>query len=125
MPEIRVDEGGGRRLDQTGSGVQLCSQRTRDPSDVIFARQALDRQHLEIAEEHLRRALDANPDSAQAWTLMGVLHERLREYHAAYHCYKQALTIARNDRTALAGLRRYCERFGFDLRNRAINPGLD
>ena len=56
---------------------------------------------------------------------MGVLHERLGEHHATYQCYKLALKIDRHDPIARAGLRRYCERFGFDFQSRAINPALD
>lgn len=96
-----------------------------DPTDLIFARQALDRHQFTDAERHLRRALDTNPESAEVRTLMGVLHERLGEYHAAYQCYRLALTINRHDPIARAGLRRYCQRFGFDFHNRAINPALD
>ena len=124
MPESRLHSLGERGLDLNDRFRQASAPSRPDPSDFIFARYALDHQQLEVAEQHLRRALDADPESADAWTLMGVLHERLGEPHAAYHCYKQALTIDHFDRTALAGLRRYCERFGFDFRNRAINPGF-
>ncbi len=98
---------------------------SRDRSDVIFAQQALGRQQFAEAERHLRRALDAEPESSEARTLMGVLHERLGEFHAAYQCYKLALKVDRHDRIALAGLRRYCERFGFDFDCPAINPTLE
>jgi tetratricopeptide (TPR) repeat protein len=97
----------------------------RDPTDLIFARQALDRQELEVAERHLRRALDADPDSAEVRSLMGVLHEKLGEYRAAYRCYRIALTSDRRNAIARAGLRRYCERFGFDFQDKAINPACE
>lgn len=125
MPESRLHFQGACGLDPNYRFVRPSAAARKSPSDLILARQALDCQQFEAAEQHLRRALDADPESADAWTLMGVLHDRLGEPHAAYHCYKQALTIDRYDRTALARLRRYCERFGLDFRNRAINPSLD
>ena len=69
--------------------------------------------------------VDIDAESAEARSMMGVLHERLGEHHAAYQCYKLALTIDRHDPIAHAGLRGYCERFGFDFQSSAINPALD
>jgi Flp pilus assembly protein TadD len=94
----------------------------RDPPDLILARKALDRRQFDDAERHLRRALDAAPDSAEVRTLMGILHERVGEHHAAYQCYRLALTIDRDDSVAIDGLHRYCRRFGYDPGNKAINP---
>ena len=94
----------------------------RDPPELILARRALDGRRFADAERHLRRALDAAPESAEVRTLMGLLHERLGEHHAAYQCYRLALTLDRHDTVAGDGLRRYCHRFGFDPRNQAINP---
>jgi tetratricopeptide (TPR) repeat protein len=101
------------------------SLRRRDVSDLIFARRAIDRRQFDEAERRLRRALDLDTDSAEARSLMGVLHERLGEYHAAYRCFKLALELNRFDPVARGGLRRYCERFGFDFHSRAINPAVD
>ena len=53
---------------------------------------------------------------------MGVLHERLGEHHAAYQCYRLALMLDPHDTVAGDGLRRYCQRFGYDPGNKAINP---
>jgi tetratricopeptide (TPR) repeat protein len=122
MTAVRVDRPAGRGTDAI---VDRLLQRTlpgRDPTDLMFARQEMDRQHFEDAERHLRRALDADPESAEARTLMGVLHERLGERHAAYQCYRLTLKIDRHNPIALAGLRRYCERFGLDYQNKTINP---
>jgi tetratricopeptide (TPR) repeat protein len=97
----------------------------RDPTDVIFAREALDRRRLADADRLLRRALDAESESTEVRTLMGVLHERLGEHHAAYQCYKKALKGDHHNLIARAGLRRYCDRFGFDFNHPAINPLVD
>ena len=94
----------------------------RDPPDLIMARQALDRRRLDEAERHLRRALDTAPDCAEVRTLMGLLHERLGEHHAAYRCYRLALMLDREDAVASDGILRYCRRFGYDPGSKAINP---
>jgi tetratricopeptide (TPR) repeat protein len=98
---------------------------TQNPTDVIFARKTLDQRQFEDAERHLRRALDTDPESAEVWSLMGVLHERLGEHHAAYQSYKLALEIDRRNTIARAGVRRYCAHFGLDFHNKAINPALE
>ncbi len=125
MTEIRTDRSAGRHNDAALNRVLPSTPRRRDPTDLIFARQALDRQQFEDAERHLRRALDIDPQSAEVRSLMGVLHERLGEHHAAYQCYNLALKINRHCPIARAGLRRYCERFRLDFQNKAINSGLD
>jgi tetratricopeptide (TPR) repeat protein len=94
-------------------------RRDATPSDVILARVALDRRQFADAERHLRRALDAAPDCAEVRTLLGIVHESLGEHHAAYQCYRLALKLDRLDTVAGDGLRRYCQRFGYDA---AINP---
>jgi Flp pilus assembly protein TadD len=65
--------------------------------DLLRAKRALDRREFDEAERHLRRARDIDAESAEARSLMGVLHERLGEHHAAYQCYKLALKIDRHD----------------------------
>ena len=90
--------------------------------DLILGRRALDQGQLAEAERHLRRAVSREPESAEAKSLMGVVHERLGEHHSAYRCYRATLELDRHDTIALAGIRRYCERFRLDLRNSAINP---
>jgi Flp pilus assembly protein TadD len=125
MTDTRVDRLAGRGTDAIVDRLLQRALPRRDPTDLIFARQALDRQRFEDAERHLCRALDSHPESAEVRSFMGVLHERLGEHHAAYQCYKLALQINRHDSIARAGLRRYCERFGLDFQNKSINPSLD
>jgi tetratricopeptide (TPR) repeat protein len=93
-----------------------------DIPELNLARQALDGQRLAEAERYLRRALDAAPNCAAVRTLMGLLHERLGEHHAAYRCYQLALTLDRDDTVAGDGILRYCRRFGYDPGSKAINP---
>jgi tetratricopeptide (TPR) repeat protein len=124
MKDRQVGSSMGRGTDPIADRFLRWSLRRRDVSDLICARRAIDRRQFEEAERHLRRALDLDTDSAEARSLMGVLHERLGEYHAAYRCYKQALELDRFDAVARGGLRRYCERFGYDFHSPAINPAV-
>jgi Flp pilus assembly protein TadD len=92
------------------------------PSEIIFARQALEQGCLAAAEVYLRRAIDREPGSSRAWSLMGVLRERSGECHSAFRCFRTALELDRHDHLALSGLRRYRDRFHRDFRDPAINP---
>ena len=125
MKDTQVGSPMGPGTDAITDRIRRWSLRRREVSDLIFARQALDRRQFDEAERHLRRALDTDSNSAEGRSLMGVLHERLGEYHAAYRCFRLALEIDRFDPIARGGLRRYCQRFGLDFHSRAINPAAD
>jgi DNA-binding response OmpR family regulator len=90
--------------------------------DLTQAKRALNRREFDRATELLEQALDLVPDSAEAHTLMGILHESCGEDHAAYHSYKAALKSDACYGAARDNMRRYCERFGLDDHNKAINP---
>jgi DNA-binding response OmpR family regulator len=92
---------------------------------LAVARRALKGGHFDLAEYLLQQALELDPDSAEALTLHGALHEALGEHHAAYQSYQRALSHDPHQGTALDGMRRYCERFGLDPRSKAINPGAE
>jgi DNA-binding response OmpR family regulator len=91
--------------------------------DLTLAKRALNRREFDRAAELLEQALDLDPDSAEAHTLMGILHESCGECHAAYRSYKAALESDPRYGPARDNMRRYCERFGLDDHNKAINPG--
>jgi Tfp pilus assembly protein PilF len=94
----------------------------REPPELVLARKALADHRLADAERHLQRALVAGRDCAEVRTLMGLLHEQVGEHHAAYRCYWLALSLDHDDIVAGDGLRRYCQRFGYDPSSKAINP---
>jgi DNA-binding response OmpR family regulator len=87
------------------------------------AKRAIGRRAFPEAEEQLQRALALDPGSVEALTLLGQLREGAGRVHAAYRCYRAALEIDPRHRPALEHMRRYCARFGLDVRNPAINPG--
>jgi DNA-binding response OmpR family regulator len=93
--------------------------------DLTEAKRALNRREFDRAVDLLEEALAAAPDSAEAHTLLGVLYEARGQDHAAYHAYRAALTANPFYAPARDNLRRYCERFGLDVHNRAINPAAD
>jgi DNA-binding response OmpR family regulator len=90
--------------------------------DLTLVKRALNRRDFDRAAELLEQVLDLVPDSAEAHTLMGILHETCGDDHAAYHSYKAALESDRTYTAARDSMRRYCERFGLDVHNKAINP---
>ncbi len=90
--------------------------------DLSGVKKALNRLEFDRAAALLEQALDADPESAEALTLMGVLQESRGQDHAAYHAYKSALNADPDHAPAQDNLRRYCERFGLDFTNPAINP---
>jgi tetratricopeptide (TPR) repeat protein len=122
MRDVRINRIASRGRSRGTETVLDWIPPRRVPPDVILARAALDRRLFADAERHLRRALDAAPDFAEVRTLLGIVHESLGEHHAAYQCYRLALKLDRLDTVAGDGLRRYCQRFGYDPENAAINP---
>ena len=97
---------------------------TDEPLDALLklSRRALCRREFAVAESQLQKALDLAPGSAEAHTLMGLLHEALGEHHAAYHAYKTALWNDHGHGPALCLMRAYCGRFGLDFDNPRIDP---
>ncbi len=55
---------------------------------LLRAHRALDRRQFDEAERLLRAATEKDPGSAVAHNLMGVLHQRLGEHHAAYRSFR-------------------------------------
>jgi tetratricopeptide (TPR) repeat protein len=125
MSNLRIDRSIERRTDAVIGRLVPWALLTRNLTYVIFDREALDQRQFEDAERHFRRALDIDPESAEVRSLLGALHERLGEHHAAYQNYNLALEIDRRDTIARSGLRRYCAHFGLDYHNKAINPALE
>jgi hypothetical protein len=70
MANIRVDYRAGHGADASADPHLQWALPKRDVAHRIVARQALYRQELAVAERHPRRALDADPESAEARTLM-------------------------------------------------------
>jgi Tfp pilus assembly protein PilF len=110
----------------SGVGGSDCLTRWRspraEPEELRWAREAMDQHRLADAERHLQRALVSGPECAAVRTLLGLLHEQVGEHHAAYRCFRLALMLDPRDATAGDGLSRYCQRFGHDPANQAINP---
>jgi DNA-binding response OmpR family regulator len=92
---------------------------------LTVARKAWRQGQFPLAEELVDRALDLNPDSAEAHALRGALKESLGEHHSAYHSYRRALANDRHYGPALDGLRRYCERSGLDFNDTRVNPAAE
>jgi DNA-binding NtrC family response regulator len=100
----------------------LAAAAHRFSETLIVARKAWQQGQFRLAEELVDRALELDPESAEAHTLRGNVEESLGSHHSAYQSYRRALSHDRHHGPALDGMRRYCERFGLDLNNRLINP---
>ena len=62
--------------------------------DLTAVKRELNRRNFLEAERLLQGVLDQAPESPEALTLMGVLHEALGQAHAAFHDYRAALELA-------------------------------
>ena len=56
------------------------------------AQQAFSKLQLGVAERELRKATTVYPEFADAWTLLGRVHEKLSEPEQAKKDYQQALS---------------------------------
>jgi lipopolysaccharide biosynthesis regulator YciM len=90
--------------------------------DLLQAKRALDRREFDEAERLILRAIDRDPHSAVANNLMGVLHLRLGEHHAAYHSFCAALRADGEYEPAVQNLRRHCHRFSPDFHLDGLIP---
>jgi tetratricopeptide (TPR) repeat protein len=90
--------------------------------DLLQAKRALDRREFDEAERLILRAIDRDPNSAVANNLMGVLHLRLGEHHAAYHSFRAALRADAEYEPAFQNLRRHCHRFSPDFHLDGLIP---
>jgi DNA-binding response OmpR family regulator len=90
--------------------------------DLLQAKRALDRREFDEAERLILRAIDRDPNSAVANNLMGVLHLRLGEHHAAYHSFRAALKADGAYEPAVQNLRRHCHRFSPDFHLDGLIP---
>jgi DNA-binding response OmpR family regulator len=90
--------------------------------DLLQAKRALDRREFDEAERLILRAIDRDPRSAVANNLMGVLHLRLGEHHAAYHSFCAALRADGEYEPAVQNLRRHCDRFSPDFHLAGLIP---
>ncbi|MGP0066656.1 MAG: response regulator [Isosphaeraceae bacterium] len=118
-------------IPRTGVGTEpyrpapssLAASAHRFAETLALADRALRHGQYALAEELVSRAIDLDPCSIEAQTLLGALREGLGEHHAAYHAYRKALTGDPHHGLALDGMRRYCQRFGLDANSKLINPG--
>lgn len=92
--------------------------------DMTAAKRALNLRDFDRAARLIEEALDLNEHSAEAHTLLGLVHECRGQNHAAYHSYKQALSSDPDFGPALDNLRLYCQKYGLDFQSPSINTAL-
>ena len=87
------------------------------------AKQAINRRRFEEAEVFLRQAIGLDARSAEAFNLMGVLHESRGDRDESYNAYKAALKADRAYEPARNNIQRYYERFTFGRSNLPVDTG--
>lgn len=95
------------------------------PGLLAGAKWALNRRQFDRAAVILETVIERHPDEVEPNYLLGLLHERAGELHAAYQFYRAALALDRTYQPALDALRQYCERQGLDFRSPQINPAAE
>ena len=65
---------------------------------------------IEEAGRHLQKAVEGRPQQAEAWNILGVIHDMRREEDRAMDCWRRALAIDPELRGARVNLRRALER---------------
>src|SRR2546423_1564208 len=84
---------------QTGGNPRLGETRSEKEQDAVDTRVALGRAYMqqgkyELAQENLLKALDRNPNSVDAHTVLAVLYEHLGNPKAAEQHYARAADLA-------------------------------
>jgi len=80
-------------LDEASGELAVLRSRGFSPSSVQLetALIARDRGDLDTAAKLLREAADADPNSAEAWMNLGVVHERRKQWGEAIAAYKESI----------------------------------
>ncbi len=85
---------------------------------------------LRAAQGKLEKAIEQDPDLVMAYTILGLVYERLSDYEAAERSYRRAVTLAPRDPDALNSLAAFLCRTetgrpeALDLFDRALSVSL-
>jgi len=82
-----------------GAGVRQASTGNQEAAklQVKMGQEYLTKGDLETAQEKLRRAIELDPKSADAYTLLAVLNERIQRPEAAEQNYRRAVELRPDD----------------------------
>jgi DNA-binding response OmpR family regulator len=90
---------------------------------LFTAKKLLNLQDFSGAKEHLIRALELNPESAEGYNLAGVLFEMQEDYTRAKRYYGQAIKTDKDFEPAQQNMRRIYELFHFGFSDEPYNLG--
>jgi len=90
---------------------------------LFTAKKLLNLQDFAGAKEHLIRALELNPNSAEAYNLAGILFEMQEDFTRAKKYYGQAIKTDKNFEPAQQNMRRIFELFNFGSSDEPFNLG--
>jgi len=89
-----------------------------------YAKRAINLRDFASTKLKLVKALELNPNSPQAFNLLGVMLEMREEYDQAKHYYGQAIKLDRNFEPAQQNMRRIFELFNFGSSKEPFNMEL-
>ena len=92
---------GGCVTETSGGLPQPADDDVRTQAQLDLARGYIESGNLEDARRPLNKALEINPSSSEAHTLLGVVYESEREFELAEQHYRQALRANPDDPQAL------------------------
>ena len=94
-------------------------------ANLVAAKRCINLGRFDKARLHLRKALELNEKSPEAFNLAGVLAEITEDYNQAKKCYGQAIRLDRNYEPAQQNMRRLFEVDHFGSSNEPVNLGTE
>jgi FixJ family two-component response regulator len=85
------------------------------------AKRAINFRDFSLARRHLIEALEINPQSSQAFNLVGVMLEMREEYDQAKRYYGQAIKLDKDFEPAQQNMRRIFDLFNFGSSKEPVN----
>jgi Flp pilus assembly protein TadD len=74
-----------------GAGAELLGNDPKD--DLSLGKRHYKEQNYGLAEKHFRKAVEAQPRTAEAWVGLAASYDRLRRFDLADRAYEQAITL--------------------------------
>jgi Flp pilus assembly protein TadD len=75
----------------SSSGAEVLGNNPKD--DLSLGKRQYKEQNYGLAEKHFRKAVEAQPRSAEAWIGLAASYDRLRRFDLADRAYEQAINL--------------------------------
>ena len=94
-------------------------------TNLVAVKRSINLGRFDTARLHLRKALEINEKSPEAFNLAGILAEIQEDYNQAKKCYGQAIRLDGNYEPAQQNMRRLFEVEHFGSSNEPVNLGIE